>query len=170
MVLESGKDMPELSMLTILIQAAAIVKNRDGDSSLHGYVEDHGLVSRRVMESDEIEVEFAVLDSIGDILLQNKQVLAISPDKQMREHSRSVTILTSADSELELPAEHPISGVSDLKVSGINANVVPNPDNRHGGNHKDGQLGGPLGNIRHVIDGRSMWEEVKVNPLHCAVR
>jgi hypothetical protein len=168
MALESAKNMPELSMLTILIQAAAIVKNKSGDRSLHGYVEDHGPASRRVMESDEIEVEFAVLDSIGDILLQNSQVLAISPNMQMREHGRGITILTPAESELELPAEHPI-GTGALKVSGINASVVPNPNDRHAGNRKSSQSGGPLGNIRQVIDGKSMWEEVKKDPLCYAV-
>ena len=162
------KDMTELSMLTILIQAAAIVKNGSGDSSLHGYVEDHGLASRRVMEDSDIEVEFAVLDSIGDILLQNHQVLAISPDIQMREHGH-ITILTSADSELEVPAEYPIGGASNFKVSGINANIVPNPNDRHVGNHKGGQSAGPLGNIKQVVDGRSMWKEVKDDPLHYAV-
>jgi len=75
----NAKHMPELSMLTILIQAAAAVKNRDGDTSLHGYVENHGEPSRRVMPDNAVEVDFAVLDSIGDTLLQNHQVLAISP-------------------------------------------------------------------------------------------
>ena len=62
---EQLKTMSELSMLTILIEAAATIKNRDGDRSLHGYVGTHGLASRRAMESDEVKVQSAVLESEG---------------------------------------------------------------------------------------------------------
>jgi hypothetical protein len=119
------------------------------------------------MENDEVEVEFAVLDSIGDTLLQDKQILAISPDKGMRKHGVTIVTRMAANSELELPAELPISEVS--KVSLISATVVPNADDRHGGNREGGQSGGPLGNIRQIMDGSSRWKEVKIDPLQYAV-
>jgi hypothetical protein len=72
--------MSELSILTILIQAAAIVKNKDGDGSLQGYVERQ-LTGR--VASDEHKVEFAVLDSIGDILLLQHQILAVSGKQEV---------------------------------------------------------------------------------------
>ena len=34
-----AKPMLDMSMLTILIQASALVKNKSGDSSIHGYIE-----------------------------------------------------------------------------------------------------------------------------------
>jgi len=52
-----------------------------------------------------------------------------------------------ADSDMELPAEHPISEAS--KFSSISATVVPNPNDRgSAGNREGGQSGGPLGNLR----------------------
>ena len=77
----NAKPMSEQSILTILVQAAAIVKNKDSDGSLHGYVELQGLRgNRRAMESDnpQPEVELAVLESIGNVLLLNHQILALA--------------------------------------------------------------------------------------------
>jgi hypothetical protein len=163
----TAKDMPEPSMLTILIEAAAAVKNKDGYSSLHGYVENHGLTSRRVIEPLEAEVKFAVLDSIGDVLLQNHQVIAITPDKQ----ERFVTTILVSDSDpyledefgIDVQAEDPINGAS--RVLAISASVVPNANDRHGGDCKGGQMGGPLGNLRLVADGKSMWDDIKKDSL-----
>jgi len=155
-------------MLTILIQAAAAVKNKDGDTSLHGYVENQNLTSHRVMVPDEVEVDLAVLDSIGDTLLQYHQVIAISPDIQERERSL-ITLLTPKsefESEAELPAEHPISMAK--RVSSISANVVPNANDR-GRNSKGNQSGRPLGNIKQVTEGKSMWHMVKEDALYYAV-
>ena len=134
------KVMPELSILTILIQAAVAINNGDGDTSLHGYMDIHGQKSRRVMES-EVEVEFAVLDSLGDILLQNHQVLAISPSKQEK---TSITVVVNTD--FDMPAENPINGAA--KVSSISATIVPNPNDRTTGKRREGRIGkrkeGPL--------------------------
>ena len=166
MALKSHKAMPELSMLTILIQVASIIKNEDGDGSLQGYMQNLGVVSRKVMDRKDLEMEFALLDSINDTLVQKNQVLAISPDK--RTHASGAfkfTILTSTDPEQEHPAELPISEHStNLKVSSINATVVPNPNDRRGRKYNDGQSGGPLGNIREVIDGSSCGKRSKWIP------
>ena len=164
--------MPKLSMLTILIQAASAVKNTDSDPSLQGYVEDQGLTTCKVIMPNEVEVNFVVLDSIGDILLQNNQVLAISPNIQTAEES-SITILVNdlkADSDLELLAEPPIRWASKV-VSSINVTVVPNPEDHKDVIHGGGQLatGGPLGNIREVINGKSIWDEVKKDLLFCTM-
>ena len=164
----NAKDMPELSMLTFLIEAAAAVRNKDGDTSIHSYVENQGLTSRQVMESNEAEVKFAVLDSIGDVLLQNHQVIAISPDKQK---CFIITVLIS-DPNLEdelginVLAEDPISRASTVSL--ISASVVPNANDRH--NSGDRKGGGPLGNLRQVADGKSMWNNVKNDPLYYAVK
>jgi hypothetical protein len=167
----NAKRMPELSILTILIQAASAIKNGDGDTSLQGYVEEQEITTRRMVSPNEIEVNFAVLDSIGDILLQNNQVLAISPDIRVQDESCiSVLIADSkADSELELPAEFPIRGASKV-VPSINATVVPNPDDRRDVKRGGGQSGGPLGNIKQVTGGISLWNEIEKDPLFCAVK
>jgi hypothetical protein len=166
MVLEShenGKQMPELSMLTILIEAAAAVKNNDGDKSIHGYMEG----PRRVMSNESDEVDMAVLDSIGDTLLQHHQVLAITFDKRHQEQGAQVVPKEMmSDTNSDSPAEHPISEAS--KVMSISASVVPNP-NEHRGN-EGGQLGGPLGNIKQVTSGKSMWAQVKIDPFFYAVK
>lgn len=165
----NAKDMPELSMLTYLIQAATAVRNKDGDTSLHGYAESHGLTSRKVMESSENEVKFAVLDSIGDILLQNHQVIAIAPDKDV---PFMATVLIS-DPNLEdelgivVQAEEPIYGTSTQTISTISASVVPNANDRRNGGDRKGD--GPLGNLRQIADGRSMWDDVKNDPLRYAL-
>ena len=164
----NAKDMPELSMLTILIGAAASLRNQDGDISLHGYVENQGLTNRKAMELSEAEVDFAVLDSIGDTLLQDHQVLAITPSYNFEKHSRSITVMISdekADSDQDSPAEYPINLAS--KVSLIRATVVPNPNDRHSNNKCES--GGPLGSFKQVSNGKSLWNEVKEDPLFYAV-
>jgi hypothetical protein len=166
MVIQStanGKQMPELSMLTILIEAAAAVKNKDGDTSLHGYAESQS----RVMSKGSDEVDLAVLDSIGDTLLQNHQALAISFDKRVREQG-VITAVMMFDKNTDFLAEPPISGASE--VISISASVVLNPNDR--GNHKreGGQLGGPRGNIKQMTNGKSMWAQVKMDPFFYAVK
>ena len=169
----NAKPMSELSILTILVQAAAIVKNEDGDGSLHGYVELQGLRgNRRAMESDypQSEVELAVLESIGDILLLNHQILALTHNKRNQEEPFVALVVTSdwkAESELELPAEYPIR--SAVKVSTISATVVPNPDDRRreprGSIKGDQSESGALGNIKLVSKGNSMWDKIKEDPI-----
>lgn len=157
------KSMTEITMLTYLIPAAAAIKNGNGDTSLYGYVENHGITKRQELKRDDDELKFAVLDSIGDMLLQKHHILAISPDKEKREQSFIPTAELKADSDLELPAEDPINGAS--MVSSISASVVPNPDDRGDrGNHE----GGPL-NLREVREGNSRWVEVKKDSLRYAV-
>jgi hypothetical protein len=159
------KKMSELSMLTILIQAATAIKNDDGDPSMHGYAETQ---LRKKIDNEEVEVNFTVLDSIGDILLQKHQILAISPNKPDSNNSATVTVLLSADSDIEHPAEDPIERVS--KVSSISATVVPNPnDRRQAKAGLKNSKNGPLGNLEQVMNGKSMWEEVKNDSLCGAV-
>jgi hypothetical protein len=166
----TAKHMPELSILTILIQAASAIRNLDGDTSLQRYVENQGLTSRNVMGSEDAEGKFAILDSIGDALLQNNQVLAISPDNRMLE-DHHITLLvsdTKAESELELPAETSIRVAS--KISSISATIVPNPDDRRKVRREGSQSDGPLGNIKQVLGGKSVWNDIKDDPLSLAVR
>lgn len=166
-----AKQMSELSMLTILIQVAAAVKNRDGDTSLHRYLEDIGFTSRRVMEFQDVEADFTVLDSIADTLLQKHQILAISPGKL--EPGRVVAVLMADDPKFDLDmdseslAGHRIS-MEKLMVSSISAAVMPNPDDC-GVTKCEGDQLGPLGNMRQVADGISRWEKVKEDPLFYAV-
>lgn len=163
----NAKPMSELSILTILVQAAAIVKNEDGDGTLHGYVELQG--NRRAMESDDPqpEVELAVLESISDVLLLNHQILALTHNKRNQEEPFVASVVTShlkAESELELPAEYPIR--SAVKVSSISATVVPNPDDRRRDSSKGDQSeSAALGNIKQVSKGKSMWDKIKEDPI-----
>jgi hypothetical protein len=163
----NAKDMPELTVLSILIQAAAAIKNRDGDTSIHGYVELQELQARRVMLDEDDEVNFAILDSIGDVLLQDNHVLAILPNKREPEE---VCILVSSetigDSEPDNLADLPIRNAK--RVSSINASIVPNSDDRNMVKSNQSE-DGPLGNIQEVSDGKSMWDEIKIDPLSCAV-
>ena len=90
--------MSKLLILTILVQAAAIIKNEDGDGTLHGYVELQG--NRRAMESDDPqpEVELVVLESIGDVPLLNHQILALTHNKRNQEVLRLRIIKQIIDS------------------------------------------------------------------------
>jgi hypothetical protein len=146
------KPMTEVSMLTIVIQAAAAIKNRDGDPSLHGYMDTHGLISRREMYAKD--VDFVVLDSVGDTLMLKNQVLAICPDTGRD----LITILTGddlkAESDLEIPADDPINDASEVLD----------------GNREGDQSNAPLGNIKQVLNGKSMWAEVKKDPFTYAVQ
>ena len=56
-----------MSMLTILIQASALVNNKSGDSSIHGYIE---MQEFPLLNSSE-EANFISLDCLTHILVQN---------------------------------------------------------------------------------------------------
>jgi len=94
--------------------------------------------------------------------------MAIAPHKQ----EPFITLLIS-DPNLEdelgivVQAEEPIHGASTQKISTINASVVPNANDRRNTGDRKGD--GPLGNLRHVADGKSMWDDVKKDPLCCAL-
>lgn len=162
----NAKHMPEITMLTILLQAAVAIKNKDGDPSLHGYVENQDFNPLEIGSKSAVEI--AVLESIGDVLLQDHQILAaITANKEMRDGFVTVMVTpdAKAESDTEHPAEQPISEAKTF--SSISATVVPNPNDRH--NFEAGSSLAPLGNLRKVRDGISKWEQVKLDPLCCAV-
>ena len=76
--------MSDISMLTMLLQASAIVKNQTGDSSLHGYVEMQEVEMQEMTSQMTLDTrkdaDFALLDCLSDILVQDTQVLAASYD------------------------------------------------------------------------------------------
>src|SRR5271163_1379509 len=78
------KPMSDISMLTMLLQASAIVKNQTGDSSLHGYVEMQEVEMQEMTSQTTLDIsknaDFALLDCLSDILVQDTHVLAASYD------------------------------------------------------------------------------------------
>lgn len=137
-------------MLTMLIQASAIVKNGIGDSSLHGYVELQETTSTSTSLNND--AEFDLLNCISDILVQDTEVLAASYCD-----STSFTVVTPSsdfiDMDSEFPPHESVSGTTFL--TSLHAAVVPNPDDR--GEGKDSKSSGPLGEIREIGGEESLW-------------
>ena len=141
-----AKPMSDMSMLTILIQASALVKNKSGDSSIHGYIE---MQEFPPLNSSE-EANFISLDCLTHILVQNTQVLAVSYD----DSTRIMIVMPNSESDdhyesqnpdsfdMELPPPEFVSSANVNSIKSINAAVVPNPNN-----HNNQQLSGPLGQI-----------------------
>jgi hypothetical protein len=164
--LESSKKMSDVSMLTLLIKAAATIKNQSGDYSLHGYVE--------MQESPYItkDPNFVVLDCLNDILVQDTQVLASSYD----DASSFTLVMPSSDLDSDLNDSEPHSNPFDMEcpphesvgfataLKSMNAAVVPNPNN----NEASGQSSEPLGEIQEVGGGQSLWNIE--DPLYNAVK
>ena len=144
-----AKPMSDMSMLTILIQASALVNNKSGDSSIHGYIE---MQEFPLLNSSE-EANFISLNCLIHILVQNTQVLAASyddstrftivmPNSKLDDHYES----QNSDSfNMELPLPEFVSSVNVNSIRSINAAVVPNPND-----HNNRQLSGPLGQIREL--------------------
>ena len=141
-----AKPMSDMSMLTILIQASALVKNKNGDSLIHGYIE---MQEFPPLNSSE-EADFISLDCLTHILVQNTQVLAASyddstcfmivmPNSESDDHYES----QNPDSfDMELPLPEFVSSANVNSIKSINAAIIPNPNN-----HNNRQLSGPLGQI-----------------------
>jgi hypothetical protein len=170
--------MSDVSMLTLLIQASSIVKNKNGDASQHGYVErqeqeqEQEQQEKQDFNSSE-DAEFAVLNYLGDILVQDSQVLAACYDG-----ARSITLVTSnanseSDSKLDLPPDSfdmdfpPHESVRLAStLQSIDATIVPNPDDREDAEEYGQSSGvlGKLGEIREIEVGECLWNEEE--PLH----
>ena len=165
------KLMSDVSMLTILIQASAIIKNQGGDSSIHGYVETQETISPNSTSLNfSTDADFASLNCLSDILVQDTQILAACYD-----NTSSFTLLTNSESDLELGSEFldmefpPHESVeSTITAKAINAAVVPNANDRRA--QKSNQSSGLLGNIRKVEGGKSLWTAGEQDDLHHVLR
>lgn len=152
-------------MLTILIQASAIVKNQVGDPGLHGYVDTQDITPITSVNFSN-EADFAQLNCLSDILVQKAQVLAAS----YNDISTYTLVVPSPNSEsdfdsldMDFPAHDSVTSATTLLS--INAAVVPNPERDH--QSSGPQLSGPLGDIREINCGRSLW--IHDNPLRDVV-
>ena len=145
-------------MLTILIQASAIVKNKIGDPSIHGYVE---MQEFPLLDFSE-EANFTSLNCLSHILVQNTQVLAafydnatrfmvVMPNSESDDHYES----QNSDSvDMELPPPESVSSVNVNPIRSINTAIIPNPNT-----HNTWQLSGPLGQIQEIKGGKNLWIE-----------
>ena len=161
--------MSDISMLTMLIQAAACIKNKIGDPSIQGYVEGQGMSSRRRLEPSR-EVDFTTLDCICNILVQNSQIVAASYDDATRftlvtseldhtdldDHDESQNLISI---DMGFPPEESILSINTFMP--INAAVIPNANDRKAKDANDRnescQLSGPLGQIRNIETGKNLW-------------
>ena len=170
--------MSDISMLTILIQASATVKNQNGDSSLHGYVESQEMESESQMMFDTADdPNFALLDCLSDILVQDTQVLATSyddaPNFTLVMPSSNSDPVPSSNSNPELDDLHDSIDVdidfipfhcvgSANTLNSMDTAVIPNPDSR---NDDSFPLDGPLGKIREIEKQKSLWSADSDDPL-----
>jgi hypothetical protein len=175
-MVEQLKTMSEISMLTLLLRASATVKNRNGDPSLHGYVETEEMRSQMLHDVSDTskDANFALLDCLSDILVQNTQVLATSYDDAYN----FAVVMPSSDPELPVDDSHvdkelddshgdmeipPLASVASAPtLLSLDAAVIPNPNDR---SEDSSQLDGALGNIREITDGKSLWSASKEDPL-----
>jgi hypothetical protein len=130
------KTMSDISMLTYLIQASATVLNRNGDTSLHSYVETQDMTSRTKLDLAK-EANFASLDSLCDILVQDPHILAASYD----DATRFTLVMPESESEMvpddlgnpdaiDMEFPPPPAVVSTNTFMPMNAAVIPNPNDR----------------------------------------
>jgi hypothetical protein len=163
--------MSNISMLTLLIRASATLKNQDGDAAIHGYAE---MEYSKITSDSPSDADFATLNCLSDILVQNHQVLAASYD-----NVTTFTLVTpSSNSEsdskldshhhqgnrdhddpdsLDFPPDESVSSSTTLRS--INITIIPNPDDRGEISRSSVFLGG----IHKVVGGRSLW--VAEDPL-----
>ena len=156
-------------MLTMAIRAAATVRNKNGDSSIQGYVEmqDSG-ISQEMPEQVDLakETDFALLECVSDILVQGTQVLAASynnatsftlvvPSSDIESHWNSESHPEAFD--MDFPPHESVGSATTLKS--INAAIIPNPD------RKRKCLSSPLEEIQEVESGESLWNSHSNDPL-----
>ena len=163
------KPMSEISMLTILLQASAMAKDDIGDPSLHAYVEKQNPTSLNTSK----DADFATLDCLSNILLQDKQVLAAAYND-----TTSYTLVTSGSNpesnydledsfDMDFPPHEDVA--SAMSVKSINAAIIPNAIDRKEVAKPSGLLGG----IREIVKAKSLWiasETDEIDVLHDVVK
>jgi hypothetical protein len=153
--------MSDISLLTILLNAVAVIKNRNGDASIHGYVELQKMTSRKKFAYPE-EAYFKSLDCLSDILVQDTQVIAASYDDVSK-----FTLVTPSELDDDDDSDwnaQPIGLASEQEsvnmCKSLHAAVVPNPDRKFNDLNCNT---GSLGQIREVKDRDNLW--IKADPL-----
>lgn len=162
------KPLSDLSMMTFLLQALAVVNSKYNDPSLYNYVESQQYGPLQEMpekksyepSTEETEANFTLLNSISDILVRNDEVLAAS-----YHDTSQITLLTpspysESDSEsdklnhdtidIRFPPPESIAAATRL----FNAAVIPNANDRR---ESGGRLSGILGEIWEIERGQSLW-------------
>jgi hypothetical protein len=154
------KVMSDVSILTILLQASAIVKNQIGDPSIQSYVDTQEMVPLDTSHGSKYsKAAFESLNCVTDILVQSTQVLAASYDNASESSFTLVVPSPNSDSESDAPdffdmnfPRHESVGSATTFMS-LNATVVPNPNDRHSPRGPSG----PLGDIREIEGGKCLW-------------
>ena len=153
--------MSEFSLLTILINAASVIKNRNGDPSIHGYVESQMMTVRKKYAHPE-EAYFTSLDCLSDILVQDTQVIATSYD-----HASEFTLVTPSEVDNDNDDDSIQVGLAPELTSQafvnstcklLHAAVVPNPDFKYNNSNCNPEST-HLGQIREVKDRKNLWIE-----------
>lgn len=152
-------------MLTILLQASAMVKGDIGDPSLHAYVEKQDTTSLDTSN----DADFTTLDCLSNILLQDKQVIAAAYND-----TTSYTLVTpgsNPESNYDLEESFDVNFLphadvaSAMSVKSMNAAIIPNANDRKEVARPSGLLGG----IREIVQGKSLWiasETDEIDVLH----
>jgi uncharacterized Fe-S cluster-containing radical SAM superfamily protein len=73
MMIVQLKTMSDISMLTLLIRASATLINQDSNASIHGYTD---MEYSKITSESPSDADFATLNCLNDILVQNHQILA----------------------------------------------------------------------------------------------
>ncbi len=68
---QSGPDLQEFTMLTMLLQLMVILRNKNGDATMHDYVDGSDESEASPPESD-----FTPLDALSAIFVRDKEVIA----------------------------------------------------------------------------------------------
>lgn len=162
--------MSDVSILTILLQVSAIVKNQIGDPSIQSYVDTQEMVSLDTSHTSKYsKAAFESLNCVTDILVQATQVLAASYDNTSESSITLVVPSTNSESDaadffdMNFPRHESVAVATTFMP--LNATVVPNPNDRHS---LRGPSSGPLGDIREIEGGKCLW--IVDNPLRDVIQ
>jgi hypothetical protein len=171
MAAAAPKVMSDVSVLTILLQASAIVKNQIGDPSIQSYVDTQEMISLDTSRKYS-KAAFESLNCVTDILVQATQVLAASYDNASESSYTLVVPGPNSQSEsdpdpdfldMDFPPHESVGSATTFMS--LNATVVPNPNDRHSAS---GQSSGPLGGIREIKGGKCLW--IVEDPLRDVIK
>jgi hypothetical protein len=169
MITAPPKVMSDISMLTLLLRASTVIKNRNGDPSIHGYAESEMKDSETSNTKSASSDDFVLLNCLSDILVQDKQTLAAS----YNDATCFTLVIPSSDSEsdskldfqhdpdsfdVDLLPDHTVSSTTSIRS--IDAAVIPNPE--YCGVER--QSSGLLGEIQEIESGENLW--IACDPLH----
>jgi hypothetical protein len=154
----------DYAMLTLLLRLVVILRNGDGDASIHGFTENAEVAPDCAFEVHE--AEFAPLDAVSAILVQDHEVVAAAYLRPEATAPQDITCddgtipVTKLDNDAHDEFGFPIEAYADFTKSPLHFLVAANPRSNSGSDDKFHNL-----QLKKVAPADGLWKAIQKDPL-----